>query len=76
MRVKTTISMAPEILEYILSESESMGMTKSGVIVMAVNQYRQTKQALNDIGKLQNIVNQLKTLPVAKDNKNSVKGEK
>lgn len=63
MREKITVSMAPEILNFVLSESELMGMTKSGLITMALNQYKQQKQALNEIGKLQGIVNQLKEIP-------------
>lgn len=66
-REKLTLSLATEIKEYLVNESENFGMSTSAFITMVVNQYRQQVQVLNEMSKMQGIINQMKEL-VEKNN--------
>ena len=66
-KVKLNLSVAPEIRDYLSNEADNFGMSISAYITMLTNQSKQQAQALNAMGNMQELMDQLKSLIAKKE---------
>lgn len=61
-RVKLNLSITPEVKEYLIEQSNIMGMSSSAFITMLISQHKQQAQALSSVDLMKAMMSQMKEL--------------
>lgn len=59
-REKISCYVVPEIKEYLVSESERMGMSQGAFLTMVIQAYKQQTQTISGLEHLLNRINEIK----------------
>jgi len=61
-RVKLNLSITPEVKEYLIEQSNIMGMSSSAFITMLISQHKQQAQALSSVDLMNAMMAQMKQM--------------
>jgi len=61
-KVKLNMTVATDVKEYIISKSDSMGMSASAYITMLINQSKQQQQALDSMDLMKTMMAKIKEM--------------